>query len=815
VLDVLLHLIKHRDRVVSKDELFEVVWNGRIVSEATLTSRISAARRAIGDSGEQQNYLRTIARHGFRFCGDVEERLPTRSPATASLATEAGFPSLKETASNLQVKPTRLLGRDQDLAEVAALLPVARLLTLTGVGGVGKTRLAIQAASEAAPNYPDGVWFVELAAVSDPGGTGHAVAGVLGVTQQRDKTIDQTVASALRGRHLLLVLDNCEHVIEAVASLAREILLSCSQVTLLATSREALLIDGEQSWPVPPLSFSEGTASPAVALFVERAHAVVPKFALGVHGDAVSEICRRLDGIPLAIELAAARIRTMTPLQIRDRLDERFRLLTGGSRSAVERHQTLRQTVKWSYDLLSQPERLVLARASVFAGGFTLEAAERVCCGTEVAAVDVLDLLDSLVRKSLVMVEWSNDVARYGLLETIRQFGEEERAAMGESEVIRARHAQFFAEDSDRQFKIWRSPSQLAAHEWLDREMGNLRAAFRWASGQKDIGVAAQIASNIGDMARFRLHDEAAHWAEEIVDAARLLRHRRLAVLLSWAASNAWSVGRLESAKRYGEEAIALAGNPDFDPFVWAFTSLATVASFQSDREMAIEFVRAGAENAADQHDRYCLALLPVHLTVNGRGDEAMKIADGVVSMVEATGIPASIGAALIGKGKAFAAVDPSVALAAYERATAIANQSGNRLWKIISILEVAALQARSGDPITALRSFQQMLGEWRRSNDLIFVSHGLGSLIVLFDRLGHSVAAATLCGTLTKNFEFNPFVPDLPASLSRLRDNLGDARFDEANRCGAAMALHEAHDYAADQVRKALAALGTRNAEV
>jgi predicted ATPase/DNA-binding winged helix-turn-helix (wHTH) protein len=812
VFDVLLHLIKHRDRVVGKDELFQAVWNGRIISEATLSGRISAARRAIGDTGERQKYLRTIARRGFRFCGEVEERVRTRLPPATSVPSEAVAWSPDQAVTNLPLQPTSFLGRDQDIAEVAALLSVARLVTLTGVGGVGKTRLAITVAAAVAPNYPDGVRLVEFAAVSDPGATGHAVAGVLGVAQQSGKTIEESVVNALRGGHQLLVFDNCEHLINAIAALARDILVSCPRVTLLATSREGLMVHGEQAWPVPPLGF-DGIASPAVQLFAERARAVVPDFALGADGEAVSEICRRLDGIPLAIELAAARTRALSPSQIRDRLDERFRLLTGGSRRAVERHQTLRHAVQWSYDLLSPVERAVLAHASAFAGGFTLDAAERVCAGAEVAAVDVLDLLDSLVRKSLVTVERSGDVVRYGLLETIRQFGEEQLAATGESEAVRLRHAQFFAEDSDTRFKIWRSPRQLAAYEWLDREIGNLRAAFRWASDRGDVDVAARIASNIGDMARFRIRDEAASWAAEIVDAARLVRHRRLAVLLSWAASSAWGFGRLEEAKRYGEEAISLAGNPDFDPFVWAFIDLAMVACYEGDVDRAIELTRAGAADPADRHDRACLVFLPDFLTLGGCRNEAIEIADRIVAAAEATGIPTSICIALWAKGVAFAATDPAEALAAYERAIAVTRVSGNRWWEIVIILEVAALQARSGDPITALCSFRQMLDWWRRSSDLLFVSHGLGSLIVLFERLGQVAAAATLIGTLTRTFESNPFVPELPDTLMRVRTTLGDTRFDETNRRGAAMALHEAYDYALDQIRQALASLGVGDA--
>jgi class 3 adenylate cyclase len=265
------------------------------------------------------------------------EGLKDRFPALRTLDTSPG---------NLPVQATSFLGREHDQAEVAEMLGRVRLLTLTGVGGVGKTRLALQVAAELSPEYPDGAWLVELAAVGDPSATGHAVAGTLGITQQPGMTIEQSVAARLTRRELLLVLDNCEHLIEAVALLAHDIVTHCPNVRVLATSREALMVDGEQIWPVPSLGFREGASSPAVALFMERARAVAPRFELGGDAGVISEICRRLDGIPLAIELAAARMRAMSPLQIRDRLDERFRILTGGSRRALERHQTLRHAVQ-------------------------------------------------------------------------------------------------------------------------------------------------------------------------------------------------------------------------------------------------------------------------------------------------------------------------------------------------------------------------------------------------------------------------------------------------------------------------------------
>ena len=427
----------------------------------TVRDRMALAFVDMGEH-EVKNIARPVRAY---FIGVDGGRAPSRP------AAKAPRPPVK--AGNLPAQATRFLGRAQDLGEVVALLDTTRMVTLTGVGGIGKTRLAIEAGAQASAKFPDGVWMVEFASVGDPSAVCHAVAGVIGVAQQGGKTIEQTVVESLAGRRLLMVLDNCEHLIEAVAALASAILASCAQVVLLATSREALMVDGEQTWPVPSLSFREGNASPAVELFIERAHAVAPGFKLGENGVVVSEICQRLDGIPLAIELAAARVRSMSPTQIRDRLGERFRLLTGGSRRALERHQTLRHAVQWSYDLLSPAERTVLSRASAFAGGFTLEAAEYVCSVGDVDSLDVLDTLDSLVRKSLIFVERSDRTVRYGMLETIRQFGEEQLAQAGEGESTRRVHAQCYADDSGAQFTLWRSPRQLDAYEWLDREIGN------------------------------------------------------------------------------------------------------------------------------------------------------------------------------------------------------------------------------------------------------------------------------------------------------------------------------------------------------
>ena len=803
VLDLLLYLINNRDRVVTKEELFQAVWDERIVSEGTLSSRISAARQAIGDDGKRQIYLRTVPRRGFRFHVAVEERVSAQS----ALATKESAGSSRRVASNLPVWTTDLVGREADMHEVAALLQTSRLVTLTGAGGVGKTRLAIHVAARTATKYPDGVWLIEFAALNVPDAAVHSVAGVLGVSRRTGKTIEESVIAALRARRVLLMLDNCEHLIEPIAVLVRDILAHCPLVTLMATSREALLVSGEQEWPVTPLN-CDGLTSHAAQLFAERARAVSPDFSLNEYSPAVSEICRRVDGIPLAIELAAARTRALSPSQIRDLLGDGFRLLARGVRPAEERHLSLRRAMQWSYDLLAPAERTLLENLSVFAGGFTLQAAQRVC-GDDLPSADMIDLLDSLVRKSLVTVNRSGSAVRYGQLETIRRFGDEQLTANRRQEAVRSRHAQFFAEDSELHFELWLSPDQNSAYQWLDHELGNLRAAFRWATAHDEVDSAIRIASNVGDIGRFRMRDEAANWAAEIVDAARSIRHPRLVVLLTWAASSAWSAGELEQAERYGNEAIALAGDEGMDRFVWAFTDLAMVACYQGDGNRAIEWGRAGAIHLADERDRFCLSLLPYFLAVGGHAEEAMTLADQIVSTVESTGIPSSISAAFWAKGKAFASTDTAKALAAYERSFAIARESGNLLWEAMAVVELTALQATRMDPIAALASFRRMMAHWRRSKDLALISHGIGGLIVLFERLGLGSPAAVLSGVVVNTVESNTFEAQLSEVITGVRQTLGDAKFEEANRRGAAMELHEVYDYALEEVQRALVAAG------
>jgi predicted ATPase/DNA-binding CsgD family transcriptional regulator len=400
--------------------------------------------------------------------------------------------------NNLPLALTSFVGREREMAEANRLLDTDRLLTLSGPGGSGKTRLALAVASEVVGRFEDGVWLVELAPLSDPDLVPQAVASVLGIQETPGGPIVETLVNHLGPRKTLLVLDNCEHLIETSASLAEALLRRCPGLSILVTSREALGVAGETLLAVPPLSLPDPHHLPAIEslpryeasrLFVERARAVRPDFSLTRQNAlAVAQTCYRLDGMPLAIELAAARVRMLSVEQISSCLDDSFRLLTGSGRSALPRHRTLRATMDWSYDLLTKEEQTLLETLSVFAGGFTLEAAEEVCSGESiqeelvsygrVSNPPLLDLLASLVDKSLVLVAEQDDAARYRLLETVRQYGQEKLDASGTAEAVRERHAGFYlalAEEPE--------PDLREQGAWLLRlgtEHDNFRAALRW-----------------------------------------------------------------------------------------------------------------------------------------------------------------------------------------------------------------------------------------------------------------------------------------------------------------------------------------------
>lgn len=392
--------------------------------------------------------------------------------------------SIPTATNNLPVQLTSFIGRERELMEAAKRLEDARLLTLIGPGGTGKTRLSLQLGGQMIPHFADGVWLVELAPIADPALIIQSVSSVLNVRAQAGMPLMGFVIDYLRAKNLLLILDNCEHLVEASAALVDELLRNAPNIKIIASSREALGIAGETVYRVPSLSMPNqaqvtreaGLGFESVRLFVDRASAANPKFELtDENASFIAQICSRLDGIPLAIELAASRVRAFTPEQIAKRLDDRFKLLTGGSRTALPRQQTLRALIDWSYDILSAPECKLLRQLSIFAGGWVFEAAETVCYDS-----DVLELLPQLVNKSLVVMDEEGDEPRYHLLETIRQYARDKLLEAGYAEEMRDRHLKYHVELAEKAEKELYSSTALRWVKRLEADYDNIRAAFEW-----------------------------------------------------------------------------------------------------------------------------------------------------------------------------------------------------------------------------------------------------------------------------------------------------------------------------------------------
>ena len=714
------------------------------------------------------------------------------------------FPPLRAldaSPGNLRTQITSFVGRESEVTEVEAALRAHRLVTLTGVGGVGKTRLALEVASRLADEFPDGVWFFELAAVTDPAAVPDAVAAVLGITQQPGKTVTESVASALEGRSRLLVFDNCEHVVDSVADLVGAILAASVTVTILATGREGVGVREEQLWRVPSLDVTSGTESAAVHLFVDRAQSVVSDFSLAQPGeaDAVVEICRRLDGIPLAIELAASRMASMTASDVRDRLDHRFRLLVG-SRRGLARHHTLRHAVAWSYDLLDDAEKVLLERCSVFAGGFDLESACAVA-GSDQDEFEVLNLLDALVRKSLLVADRSSGHARFSMLETIRQFAEEQLVAHGEASEIRAAHSRYFAGREADIMALWDSPRQRDAYDWFTIELANLRTAFRWAADQGDLDVAATIASYVGWLGLWVQTLEPIAWAEELIEPARAVDHPRLAFLYV-IASQCWTAGRIEAAVGYSDAGqIVVGGSRDAPPYgIEGWLGLVYVAIGQPER--LAEWCRAQLARRRDTNV-YIRAWLVLALTVAGSGGEAMDCADGLIEAAEAKGNPAFLAFSLWAYGLALRDADPVGALNALGRGLVIAQDSGNRSGVAALANNLALLEAEHGRTVAAFDHLTLSIRNFHDAGDTTTIRVSLASLAVLFDRLGRYEPAATIAGFARSPITATGF-PEFTAAITDLREVLGEAIYESLARKGETMTTAAMVAYAYDQIDQA-----------
>jgi predicted ATPase len=742
---------------------------------------------------------------GPRRLRDLPTAVGVFQVRAAGLRTE--FPALRAldvSPGNLRPAPTSFIGRESEVAELQAAVKAHRLVTLTGVGGVGKTRLAVEVAARLADEFPDGVWFFELAAVTDPAAVPDAVAAVLGITQQPGRSVAQSVAAALEGRVRLLVFDNCEHVLDAAADLIEAVLDHSATVKILATSREGLGVADERLWPVPSLDVGAGVDSAAVALFVERAQHVSPRFTVGEAGEAaaVVEICRRLDGIPLAIELAASRMAAMTASEVRDRLDQRLRLLVG-SRRGLERHHTLRHAVAWSYELLDEPEKALLDRCSVFAGGFDLHSACAVAGSDDLDDYAVLDLLDALVRKSLLVADRSAGRTRYSMLETIRQFAEEQLVARGQASEIRAAHSRYFAGREADILALWDSPRQREAYAWFTIEFANLRTAFRWATDQGDLDVAAPTATYAAWLGYLTENNEPIAWAEQLIEPARAIDHPRLA-LLYVLASQCYMAGRIDPAIRYSEAAQEVIGSGRAEvPFgLEGLLGGAYVAIRHPERW--VEWCRAQLKRGRDTH-AFIRACLVTALMAAGSADEAIAAANGLIDAAEATGNPCVLSLALLAYGWAFHDANPARSLEALRRGLVIAQDSGNRATQSHLATNLCRFEAEHGDPLAAFDYFTVAIGNYHDSGNTYMIQSPLGLLAAFFDRLGRYEPAATIAGfAVTSPIAALPDNSEFRTATAHLRDVLGEATYESLAHKGETMTTAAIATYAYDQIDQA-----------
>jgi predicted ATPase len=735
---------------------------------------------------------------GPRRLRDIAKPVELFQVQSAGLRTE--FPPLRTadpTRGNLRIRNTTFIGREVELAELEQVLKTHQLVTLTGVGGVGKTRLALEVAGRLADNFLDGVWVIELASVGDPTAVPEAVAAVLGIVQQPGSSLTDSIAATLEGRSRLLVLDNCEHLLDATADLVEAILAASSTVKVVATSREGLRVANEQLWPVPSLD----VRTSAVDLFIERAHDVAPRISVIDDVGAVTEICRRLDGIPLAIELAASRMQSMTAIELRDRLDDRFRLLVG-SRRGLERHQTLRHAVQWSYDLLDTAEMALLNRCSVFAGGFELAGAAAVDGSSDDLAT--LDLLDALVRKSLLIADRSSVHTRFSMLETIRQFAEEQLVCSGEADATRAEHARYFAAREDDVLALWDGPRQREAYAWFTSELANLRVAFRWAADHDDLDTAAAIAICSALMGFFVPQYEPFAWAEELLEPAETIEHRRLAQLYVMAAF-CHAAGRIADFIRYSQAARLAIDSGRYDDVPDFFEGILAggyVTAGQPER--CIEWARNAIARKPSNSTSSKLSLA-IALNFTGSCDEAVAVADEVLT--NARGNTALECFALVARGLAYRDSDPAKAYDALGQALTKARDSANTQIESNVAGTLSALAATQGDSKVAFEYFTFSIRHFADSGSPTFMRTPLAALAVFFDRLGHHESAATIIEAAATPLARAAY-PEIDDTIAHLRDVLGNDSYESLTLAGQSMTNPELSDYALDQIDRARARL-------
>jgi predicted ATPase/class 3 adenylate cyclase len=699
--------------------------------------------------------------------------------------------SLNAIPNNLPLRTTSFLGRDQDVTSVRELLETTNLLTLVGAGGIGKTSLSLQVAAAVLDKYKDGAWFVELAPISDAGLVQIAVADALGLREEPGRPLITTILDFLRTRRMLIVLDNCEHVIEACASFAAAVLRACRDTRILASSREPLAVNGELTWSVPSLPTPDPKAHAtvqqlntfaAVRLFVERAKFAHASFAVtDENAPAVVHICWQLDGIPLAIELAASRVKAMRVEQIAERLSDRFRLLTGGSRTALPRHQTLRSTIDWSHSLLPDAERILLRRLSVFAGGWTMEAAEAVCAGNGIESLEVFDALTRLVGKSLVVLDEGAAESRYKMFETIKQYGHEKLLEANDIELVSDQHLQHFMSVAESLEPHFFHPDQISWYAKADIELDNMRAALEWSVATKKIEFGLRLVA-----ALHRYWVARVYWMEANGWFGRLLAICDPGNPSPLHAKALFVCGHITyyydpaAGQRFGEESLRMARSLDYKQGIvnalwllgWAYTPKLD----ESADPFFAESIKLAREIDYAWGAMHAYAWCGVYKICIGNYEAAKPLFQA--SKVEAKKLGGD--AALLGRCDgnlgliALLEDDFPTAKSYLDQSLALQKGANNKNGIAESLWLQGRLSLRQGDHQQAVKHFRESLRLYQIYPNSLWVTRGLAYLAITYVAHGEYSRAAKVVGALSEKTEISPSLKAQLGSLAAISEYEG-----------------------------------------
>jgi predicted ATPase/class 3 adenylate cyclase len=745
--------------------------------------------------------------------------------------------SLDAFPGNLPAQVSSFIGRQAEVSRVASALEDSRVVTVTGVGGVGKTRMANQVAAELLPHYREGAWLVELAPVRDPNGVVAAVAAVFRLTSRTGQSLEESLLEMLANKQMLLVLDNCEHLVGAVARFVTRLERECPGVVVLATSREGLAVDGEQLIALPPLEagapgddIDHLRSTDAVSLFVERARHVKADFALtDNNARAVVEICQRLDGVPLAIELAAARVIALGPTELARRLDRRFQVLAGGRRGAVERHATLRAAIDWSYELLNAAEQQLLARMAVFSGGCALEAIEEVCSGDPVESADVMDLVTGLVARSLVVAEEGVLSTRFRLLETIRQYGEERLADCGETETVRTRHAQFYADLSTRAGEHLYGPEQLVWARQINVERDNIRAALAHAIDAGDGVLAVQLVANHSHHHSYAGMGEVFEIpASRVVDLPHAREESGYPRVLMAAAWHAHLRGAFDRADDLSRQALEEQSHlpttrrlPRVEWDAWSLKAMAALAAGDYADALAA-YTRASELAAADGYPG--LAAISLAVGVNtallggGEVQEATEKAAEALALARRSGMHAAIVISLNSLALTLVEIDPAQARGLLQESIERCTAPGEASPAGVLTASLVAARLSDWDLTLALTAWSMHLERWvvaplevapclalaaRALADSRPETAGVlhGAAYATFRRAAAAADSVKRSGTAQVGPNANFVLAALREAGDIVAAALGEQRHHELRTDGAAMSMDEAITYALSRI--------------